>query len=162
MKKLLFVLPALAAGLAATEVEAQTTRPASAAITIPTVLYLEVTNPTITFPTPGAAEFDAGGVAATTTSVISARGNVDYHVQVLADAATMTSVDGAVKSAGDLLWSTDGTTFTPLATTAATVASDTRGRNDVLATVEYEMALSYDSDVPDQYSLGVTYTIIAQ
>lgn len=162
MKKLLFVLPALAAGLVSTAVEAQTAVNATANITIPTVLFLDVTNPTISFPTPGATEFDAGMVLATASSVISHRGNLDHDVQISADAATMTGVGGNSKNAADLRWSTDGTVFTPLSTTAATVSSGVRGRHDSAATVAYDMVLDYASDLPDDYSLGVTYTIIAQ
>lgn len=67
------------------------------------------------------------------------------------------------KPSTDLQWSPDaGTTWAGLSTTAATVATAlARGANTGAATVSYKMLLNATSDMPGDYDIGFTYTIIA-
>lgn len=169
---------ALAAGLAlcASGAGAQTQVNASASITVGTVLSLDVTNPTVTFSAPTVTNFDNGYVGnSSSNSVITHKGNVAHAVKVWTTASNMTASGGAgsgddvaraAKPVGDLRWSTDGTNFTNLTTSATaagggTVVSAARGGSHPTQEVRYRMALSYADDTPGTYSLNFTYTIIA-
>lgn len=154
---------------AAIPATAQTSVNGSASITIPTVLYISAANTSVGFTAPTADNFDAGYVNSTTTTAITHRANVRHSVTVAAAAPTMTATGGAAgadaaraaKPAADLRWSTDGSTFSGLTTSAAAVRSGVaRGAYSDLA-VNYRMALSYADDTPGTYGLNFIYTIVA-
>ena len=145
----------------------QTTANASSSITIGTVLYISAANPTVAFAGPAGTDFDAGYIASTTTTTITHRSNVRHSVSVAASSATMTPSGGAAgadaaratKPASDLRWSSDGTTYNGLTTSAAAVRSAVaRGTYSDL-NVQYRMGLSYADDTPGTYGLNFTYTI---
>ena len=165
MRKLATMLVAAAAMSVATGVEAQTTAAASASITIPTLLTIGVTNTTVAFAQPAFTDYDAGSIAAAATSVISTRGNLVHDVTVASNAAAFTWAGTGTdpnKTAADLEWSTDGSTWTGLTTTATDVATALgRGQNANAATVSYRMLLDEANDIPGTYSLNFTYTVVA-
>lgn len=138
----------------------------SASIHVPSLLTFNVTNTTVTFNDPTFADFDAGLIGASSLgSVISTRGNVPHVVQIAADAATMTYTGSETlpspKSASDLQWATDGSTWSGLSTTDTDVATYTRGAHADATTVTYQMLLDIANDYPGDYSLAFTYTILA-
>lgn len=155
--------------VAAVPLQAQTSVNGSASITIPTVLYISAANTGVAFAAPTAENFGAGFVNSTTTTAITHRANVRHSVTVAAAAPTMTATGGAAgadaaraaKPASDLRWSTDGSTFTGLTTSAAPIRSGmARGAYSDL-NVNYRMALSYADDTPGTYGLNFVYTIVA-
>ena len=156
---LLAALGLLTAGGAA----AQTSADVTATITIPQVLFISVDNTSVTFNQPTAADFNAGSIAANNATVVTHRGNIVHDVDIQTAATNMTAASGDpthVKPATDLQWSTDGSTWTGVSTTAAKVVDDApRGSGNV--TVQYRMLLDYATDAPDTYSLTFTYTVIA-
>jgi hypothetical protein len=164
-KQLLALLAVVMAGGASEAVAQQTTRNATATITIPQVLFLDVTGTNITFGSPDVAQFDAGKIAATTQSVISHRGNVPHSVQITADQEffqEQSTGSASGKSAADLRWSKDGSSFQGLSTTPAdVVANAARGAYMSATTVSYQMVLDYAKDKPDTYTLPFRFTIIA-
>jgi hypothetical protein len=139
----------------------------SASITVPSLMTLGVTNTTVTFADPDFAAFDAGYVTATSAaSAVTTRANVLHNVQVTAGAANMTYTGSEspapTKASSDLEWSTDGSTWTPLSTTAADVFGSSLSRGDAArGDVQYRMALDVANDLPGDYGLAFTYTIIA-
>ena len=161
MKKIAFAVAALAA-LGTTDAFAQTAT-ASTSGTVEQSLYiaLDAAGQSVTFENSTAADFNTGHkqVAA---GVLTHKGNVAHTVTVKADAATMTaSVGGrADKPAGDVLWSTDASTFTALATTGGSVAASVAA-GEHTKDLTYRLALGWALDKPATYSLGVTYTIAA-
>lgn len=164
MKKLtIAVLAMLAFG--ATDLTAQATagQSATATVTIPSVLAINVTNTSIAF-NPTAANFAAGFVAGENASGIQTRGNVSHDLTIQADAASFTysgsESPAPTKAASDLLWSLDGSNFTPISTSEQNLGSFGRGVNSA-ATVYYRVALDYLADAPGAYTLGFTYTITA-
>lgn len=163
MRKLAISMVAVAAVLSAQSVSAQTEVVAEASITIPTLLQIGVTNTTVAFPTPDFTDYDAGVVGmSSAASVVSTRGNVVHDVLIQAASANMT-LDGlaSLKPASHLQWSLGGV-FTGLSTTAATLASAlAKGNNATAATVSYQMVLDEANDAPGVYSLGFTYTVVA-
>ncbi len=173
MKKLAMVLgfTALVAGSAS----AQTTQAASTSIVIGTVLSLGVTNTTVAFASPTATDFTAGKLASTTTSAVTASGNVEFSVVLWTAAATMTGSAGtsltdpvnASKAVSDFQWSINGGTSYTGAVASSTsstggkvISKHARGAN-VAQNVNYQMLLSYATDTPGQYDLAFNYTIIA-
>lgn len=164
MKKVAMLLVAVAL-VSATGVSAQTAA-ASASITIPELLSINVTNTTVGFDQPAFTDYDAGEIAANTAgSVISTRGNVVHDVTVAANAAAFTYAGAGVdpvKPAGDLQWSKDGVTWNALSAVAADVLTALgRGANNSAGTVTYKMLLDETVDIPGTYSLNFTYTVVA-
>ena len=161
MKKLLFGLALVAAiGVSARDANAQATADATATLTIGSVLYIDITNGSITFPNPGATEFQAGYVGANETSTLDFGGNVAHDVTIKADAGQFTPlVAGYNKSAGDLEYSLDaGATFAAITTGEVDIVTGNpagTGSQDV----NYRVALDEVNDVPGTYQLDFTYTI---
>ena len=156
-------------GIAAIPGQAQTTVNGSSSITIGTVLYISAANTSVAFAAPTGTNFDAGYLNSTTTTAITHRGNVRHSITVAAGAATMTASGGGsgpdaartTKPASDLRWSTDGSTYAGLSTSAAAVRSAVaRGAYSDL-NVQYQMALSYADDTPGTYALNFVYTVAA-
>jgi hypothetical protein len=171
-------LQALAIGAAilatAGNASAQQTRTGSATITIPEVMVFEATNTDVQFSQPAVADYDAGYKAASQTSVLSHRANVRHSVTIQADQASFSATNptpatgGAAanaartKPAGDLLWSTNGTNFNALTTTAAKVVNQTSaGGTLATATVSYRVALAWNVDTPGEYVLPFRYVMFA-
>lgn len=150
--------------MGATEARAQeATAPASASITIPTVISIEVTNAAVAFPSPTIEDFEEGEIAMSSpASVIRTRSNLAHGVTIEADDPEMSGP--GEKPASHLLWGTDGAagSFTPLSMSAADVVTGlARGVHNSAAEVWYRMVLDAATDAPGTYSLAFTYTAIA-
>jgi hypothetical protein len=162
MKKIALTLSAALLLFGANEAVAQTVQ-GTATITIPTLLSIDVTNVSVTFPSPDLDDYTTGYVDMSSgTSVVSTRGNVQHDVTIAADAAAMTGP--TAKPASDLQWGTGGSGggFAGLSTSAADVATGlARGTNDAVAEVTYRMLLDEAADEPGTYSLAFTYTVVA-
>lgn len=157
----LVALVALSAGALSAQNPAVDSRTATATITIPTLLHIDVTNLAVDFPSPSFDDFDATYVdASSSASVIDTRGNVLHDVTIAADAATFTGP--YAKNADDLEWSIDGgSSWSPLLTTENDVATGvSRGLNTNVATVSYRLMLDAANDIPGDYSLNFTYTVV--
>lgn len=141
---------------------AQSQANATASIDIPQVLYVEVTNTSVTFPQPTASDFNTGHVSADVSSDITHRGNVAHDVTISADASNFTGGSGS-KPASDLEWSADGgSSWNSLSTTAANVVTGaSAGQHNSAETVDYRMLLDYSTDAPDSYTLDLTYSVVA-
>lgn len=144
---------------------AQRTANATASITIPEVLYIDLDPAIIDFGTISENDLDAGEVVASTTSSLTHRGNVAHKVEVEALAADMTPDDSGntyQKSAGDLQLSVNGgTDWVAVGGPSAPndlVSSAARGQHN--KTVGYRMLVS-DNDAPDTYTLDFKVTVIA-
>jgi hypothetical protein len=174
MKKLQAVAIGAALLAVAGSASAQQTRTGSASLTIPEVMVFEATNTDVQFSQPGVADYDAGYKAASQTSVLSHRANVRHSITIQADQANFTATNpvpetgGAAanvartKPAADLLWSTNGTNFNALTTTAAKVVNQTSAAGTLAtATVSYRVALAWNLDTPGQYVLPFRYVMFA-
>lgn len=140
---------------------AQTSESATASVSINQVLYLDVTNTNVTFSEPTASDFNSGEILSSVQSDITHRANIVHDVEVAADASNFSGGSGS-KPASDLHWSLDGSTWTPLSTTAADLVTGVApGAYDNAETVSYKLLLDYSTDEPGSYSLGFTYTIVA-
>lgn len=164
MRKTTLALVAVLALFGAREATAQTdTEAATASITIPTLISIDITNATVGFDQPDYTDYDTGWIGMNSgASVISTRSNIIHKVTVQADAATMTGP--SAKPASDLEWGTGGAagSFTGLTTTAAdVVTSIAQGNNPTAASVWYRMVLDEANDQPGTYSLAFTYTALA-
>lgn len=166
MRKIMLAFVALVAfvpGLAAQN-PAVDNRTATATITIPTLLHIDVSELAITFASPTFDDFDATEILASSApSVIDTRGNVAHDVTIQASAATMTSTGAGTKPAGDLQWSADaGTSWNALTTSAVDVVTAlTTGSHSGAATVDYKMLLDETTDLPGTYTLQFVYTVVA-
>lgn len=167
MKKLMIAALAMMA-FGAMDVSAQgASANGNASVSVPEVLSLTVTNTAIAFGNATAADIDNGFMNTSTTSTIDTRGNVLHDVTIQADAQYFTYAGTQTdpnKPASDLSWTNDGgTSWTPLDDVSAVdVATGlARGVNAGAATIGYQLALSLAGDVPGDYSLGFTYTVVA-
>ena len=162
MKKLLLLTAAVAMfGATATRAEAQT-RNTTINLQIPELLFIDVTNDNLTLPAPTLADFDAAasGVA---SHEVRHRGNVN-HVITVAPASGVTQwtgPTGSTKSADDLQWSIDGSSWN-IVTGAADVGTGIKGGFGLNPNipVDWRSVLAYDEPV-GPYSIVVTYTTTA-
>ncbi|HSH46209.1 MAG TPA: hypothetical protein VK966_10150 [Longimicrobiales bacterium] len=164
MRKVVITLAMLLALGGAQELAAQVEN-ATASIEIPELLSIGVTNTSVTFDQPAVADWDLGFIGASSgASTVSTRGNVTHRVTIEADAATMTYTGSHTdpgKVAGDLQWDA-GSGFAGLTTGGADVVTGlTPGSHAAAAAVTYQMLLDEAQDVPGTYSLGFTYTVVA-
>lgn len=169
MKKLLLLTAAVAMfGATARTANAQATGigttsatvPATAQLTIGSILFISIDFNNVTFPTPTATEFGVGVVGANETSTLTYFGNVAHDVEIRANAAAFTPTGSTYsKPASDLEYSVDGTAFVPISTTAADVSTaNPAGAGS--STVDYQILLDEALDVPGTYDLGFTYTVV--
>jgi len=116
MKKLLLLAAAVAMfGATARTANAQATGigttsasvPASAQLTIGSILFISIDVNDITFPTPTATEFDLGVVDANETSTLTYFGNVAHDVEIKANATAFTPT-GSTYSKWCSTWFTTG------------------------------------------------------
>lgn len=119
-------------------------------------LNLELSAATIAFPTPGTVDFDAGWIhhPGLELTVTSRPTTLPWEVRLRADADYMSGTD---KEVGDLFWRTDATDWT------AVTGSDDRlaeGLGDVTVTVYFRLRLEWESDSPDTYAVGLTFTAV--
>lgn len=168
MRKTLTLIAGFAALCAAGEATAQTTTGGSSSISIPTVLYISVSNGP-TFGQPTAAEFNATtpSIASSTTATLDHRGNVQHSVLVQASSDNMTRAGGvqSAKPVTDLQLSVASGTWVPVAKNTASagntlVSGAAAGRHT--RTISYRMLLDYAIDGPESYGASFTYTIVAQ
>ncbi len=164
-KGTLTMLVALALLTAADARAQQDVAHASASITIPTVISIDVQNANVAFDEPGIDEFDAGSIGASSgSSLISTRANVAHSVTIETAVAEMSGPAGSQKPSSHLQWGTGGAAgaFTSLSTASADVVSGlTRGVHNDVAEVWYRMLLDAGTDEPGTYTLAFTYTAIA-
>ena len=139
---------------------------ASATITIPQVLYLDVTNTSVAFEPVEASDFTSSGdgtatVAANSgTSVVSHGGNVGHRVEISAATSSFTGPNSN-KDASDLEWST-GSGWSGLGTGGQDVVGPTGGPALGNTSVDYRMLIDLTTDEPGSYNLDFTYTILPQ
>jgi hypothetical protein len=171
LRRLLTMLLLTAAHLAATgELSAQTTAPGSSSITINNVLFISVTNLSVTFPAVTQAHYTAGYVIANNTSLVTSRGNIAHSVTVKADVASMSATGSGArpnKPASDLqvrirpsggAWgSATGLTIGDLSVIANRPAGDHSGAPPE---IEYRILLNWAADSPGTYTLPFTFTVI--
>jgi hypothetical protein len=161
MKQVALTLIAALMLFGASEAAAQVTVQGNATIEIAQVLYIGATGLDVTFPVPTLDDYDVGTVDGNGTTVIETRGNVEHGVTIEADQAMMSGGDGA-KPASHLQWRVGATgSFVDLETTAAAVVTGLlRGKHTSAAEIWYRMALDYETDLPDTYTLAFTYTVV--
>lgn len=149
---------------------AQTSGSVTATLDIGTILSIGITNLDVQFPSPQTADWTAGYVDAGTSSQVSHKGNVRHGVQVRADAATMTgtALSGGGqprtdKPASDVRLRIDAGSWQGLSSTTPieVVTNAAPGAYSASATIDYRLLLS-DADVAGTYTLGFTFTVVAQ
>jgi hypothetical protein len=163
MKQVALTLIAALMLFGASEGAAQVTVQGNATIEIAQVLYIGATGLDVTFPVPTLEDYDVGTVDGNGTTVIETRGNVEHGVTIEADQAMMSGGNGA-KPASHLQWRASATegSFVDLETTAANVVMGLpRGKHTGAAEIWYRMALDYETDLPDTYTLAFTYTVVS-
>ncbi len=147
--------------IGASKADAQESVGATAQLTIGTILFISIDQSSITFPSPGATEFDVGHVDANETSTLAFGGNVPYDVEIEADAGNFTpsGASSFQKPATDLLYSLNsGASYTPITASPVDIVTGNPAGSGS-QTVDYRVLLDESLDVPGTYTLGFTYTV---
>jgi len=137
--------------------------------TMSSLMNLTLNGTTVTLGAPSAVtDFDGSGLFSSTTAGpnFQVKANRSYRVQVSTDAATFshTPATGAAsyaKPVANVQVSTDGANFSALSTVAADVASGSATASSTMTAVTYRTAYDITKDQPGNYTLGVTFTLIA-
>lgn len=163
------VAAALVLAGAATAQAQNTSASATAEITIPTVLFIDVTSDgLVSFDQPDATDFNNGFIPTSDQTTIDTKGNVVHDLTVVANSSEFTDSGGNAtsKPASDLLWSasgdvTDASQGNPMPTSATDVATGLAKGDPSAIAVDYGLLLDYATDAPATYSLSFTYTVVA-
>lgn len=118
-----------------------------------------VSTTSVTLPTPGTTEFNAGYSGAVTFTVTvqatTANRTKTYYICLAATSTTFgTMVDGYTKALSDLEFSANGTTWTAMSGTQALV---TTGVGNATFTVYLRSRLAYANDRPQATGAAATY-----
>jgi hypothetical protein len=140
-------------------------------ISVGAVLSLDVTARTVTFPTVTQAHYEQGWATASANSLVTTRGNITHSVSMQATSAIMGATGSgarADKPGSDLqvrLRPAGGAWGSPigLTTGAVSVVSGRAAGNHSAdrPEIEYRVLLNWTADRPGTYTLGFTYTIVA-
>lgn len=159
MKKLLLLTAAITMfGATATRAEAQTVN-TTINLTVPELLFIDVTNNLLVLPEPDFAQLEAGFTGPASHQVRH-RGNVAHTITVApADGVVAwDGPEGTTKPVEDLQWSLDASSWNLVtdATDVGTGAKGGFGQNPNIP-VWWRSAVDYDDEV-GSYSIVVTYT----
>jgi hypothetical protein len=121
-------------------------------------LDLSATN--VALPTVGIGELNTGFVTSPGMNAV-VKANAPWRLMISTAQATWQTTNGGSKPATDLSWATTSAgPFTNLSTTAATAAQGTAS-GGFTTTLYLRSAVGWQSDVPGQYALSLTYTLTA-
>ena len=162
MKKLLLCAAAITmVGMTATGARAQTSADATVTLTVGDLLFVSVDNAAIDF-VPGQTEFDLGVMGGVSNNVTT-KGNIDYKLQIQADAADFSYAGietPPAKPSTDFGWKTSaGATYTPLTQALQDVQTFTPGQ--AVTGMDYEIDLDWAEDLEGVYTLDITYSVVA-
>lgn len=137
----------------------------SASLTIPAVIQVLLA-PVASSTPASAADFEAGH-GSVGGSLLTVSANTAWALSIsaasslwLATATIPGSAPRADKPAEDLLWSIDGTTFTPLEMTTRPLAAGA-ATNAFVRTLSYRVLYSLLLDAPGRYEVTVLLTVTA-
>ena len=143
-----------------------------ASVNVPTIVHLTNSNDNTTLTAPAQADFGSGQTARITetssnvtlpTLTISANRTWGLTISTTDSkwAYTGTYTDPG-KAVSDLAWSTDGATYTPLASAPAAIqAAGTGAKGKTTFNLTYRTSYDLTKDVPGAYSLNVIFTLSA-
>ena len=159
MRKLLLCAAAIAL-FGATPADARAQADATVTLTVGELLFVSVDNAAIAF-TPGQTEFDLGVMGGVSNNVTT-KGNIDYKLQIEADAANFVYAGDEAppaKPSTDFGWKTSaGAAYTPLTQTTQDVQAFTPGQ--AVTGMDYEIDLDWDEDLQGTYTLDITYSVV--
>jgi hypothetical protein len=153
----------------------------TASATAPSLLRLTLSSATTALSAITSDAYDATAAASNASGwhasegvgsvTLEVRANQTWTLDIDSPAATWATapVGHAGKAVGDIAWSLDATTFTPLSATAANLDAAAAGPLSRLATaavpngltVSYRTAWHFDTDIPGNYEVVVRYTLTA-
>ncbi|MBA3889263.1 MAG: hypothetical protein H0X64_01925 [Gemmatimonadaceae bacterium] len=153
----------------------------TASATAPSLLRLTLSSATTALSAITSDAFDATAAAASANDWHATEGVGSITLEVRANQTWILDIDSPAatwdvvplthtgKDVGDIAWSLDATTFTPLtaaggvqldaAAAGATLSRLASTSNDL--TVSYRTAWKYDTDIPGDYEVVVRYTLTA-
>ena len=160
MKKLLLLTAAITMfGATATRAEAQVSVNTTINLTVPELLFIDVTNDNLVLPTPDFAQLDAGFTGPASHQVRH-RGNVAHTITVgpATGVTAWTGPAGTAKDVDDLQWSLNASDWNVVSasTDVGTGVKGGFGLNPNIP-VWWRSAVDYD-ELAGDYSIVVTYT----
>jgi hypothetical protein len=128
------------------------------------VLELHVSSTTVSFPTAGVADLNAGYVS-TAGPIATVNANTAWNLAVSSGSQTtwQTSGSGSTqKPASDLQWAPSPSgPFTGLSTTPAPAAQGNTPGSGFTAPLYLRTNVTWQADTPGQYGLTINYTLTA-
>lgn len=135
----------------------------TAALTIGTVATLSLSSITTVLTPPTDTDYALGFVRSTGPSA-TIKANSTWTLQISATGTFWTASAGAwaTKPIGQLQWSTTALTgpFTPVTNTGATIKSGSATASSAVS-VFYQTLYAYSTDLPGNYSVAVTFTLVS-
>ena len=128
--------------------------------TVQRIVFLSITNPSVSLTAPTNTDFAAGGTTTKTdlgAQVITVRANSAWTLNV--QGAAWTGTGNNAKAVGDLEYTKNaGTSWTTMTTSAValTTGTATAGAN---TTVGYRTTWALVSDTPGTYTMALTFTL---
>ena len=168
MKKLVTLAAglALAAGISTTA-QAQCvtngcTLTNTVSATAPTILRLTLSSTTTSLTPPTEADFD-GAAVQTAGPTVTLKSNKSASAQISTSATNWTGANGgqASKAVSDLEWKVGAGTYTAVSGTPTDITGLAAGVGNRNAAITWGTLWHLASDTPGDYSLAVTFTLVA-
>lgn len=129
--------------------------------TVPYIARLILSQAATSLAAPTAADFGtAAGVVTPAAVTLEVRSNSKYTVTAAAAAANFSGGSGN-KLASSLTFTTDASTYAPVAGTGSTVGSSASATASTIYTIGYKTLYDWTIDTPGAYTLGIVYTLTA-
>ncbi|HEY5218156.1 MAG TPA: hypothetical protein VIJ16_00030 [Gemmatimonadaceae bacterium] len=127
--------------------------------TVQNIVYMSIDVAGVALTAPTDADFTGGGTTTKTDlakQVITVRANAAWTLTLAGAAWTAPYV----KSVGDLSWTKDGSTWTAMTTSAASVTTGTATGGST-TTIGYKTAWDLSADKPGTYTMALAFTLSA-
>lgn len=129
--------------------------------TVPYIARLILSSPATALTAPTAADFGTvAGVVSAGAVTLEVRANSKYTVTAAAAAANFSGGSGN-KQSSSLTFTTDASTYKPVAGTGSTVGTSLAATASTIYTIGYKTLYDWTIDTPGAYTLGIVYTLTA-
>jgi hypothetical protein len=138
---------------------AATVQTPTVSFTINSTQDLAIDNETVSITTPEVADYDAE-YTKTASNTLTVKSNQGWKLSVKATSSDLGTSGSYTKPLADFEWKEASGTFASISSTDAEVKTGTATAGEAV-TVTYRAKLSWTADIPGNYSVDLTYTLVA-
>lgn len=138
---------------------AATVQTPTVSLTINSTQDLGIDSVNVIIPIPTVADYD-GGYTQTASNTLIVKSNEGWKLNVKATSANLGTSGAYTKPLADFEWKEAAGTFAAITATDAEVKTGSATAGETVV-VTYRAKLSWTADIPGNYSVDLTYTLLA-